>query len=66
MKYLQGNTLNETGQIKYHQILMPKHLVNDLLQSLHGTAHKHPGIAKMLQEIRQNYYYPGIAKLVKK
>ena len=36
-----------------------------LLQALHGTAHKHPGISKMLQEIRQKYY-PGIAKHVKK
>ena len=37
-----------------------------MLQALHGTAHKHPGISKMLQEIRQKYYYPGIAKHVKK
>ena len=57
---------DETGQIKYHQILLPKHLVQELLQAVHGTAHPHPGISKMLQEIRQKYYYPGIAKLVKK
>ena len=37
-----------------------------MLQALHGTAHKHPGISKMLQEIRKKYYYPGIAKHVKK
>ena len=37
-----------------------------MLQSLHGTAHKHPGISKMLQEIRQRYYYPNMAKHVKK
>ena len=43
-----------------------KHLLRELLQALHGTAHKHPGISKILQEIRQKYYYPGIAKHVKK
>ena len=42
----------ETGQIKYHQILLPKHLLKELLQAIHGTAHRHPGISKMLQEIR--------------
>ena len=57
---------DETGQIKYHQILLPKHLVQEFLQAVHGTAHRHPGISKMLQEIRQKYYYPGIAKHVKK
>ena len=57
---------DETGQNKHHQILLPKHLVQELLQAIHGTAHRHPGISKMLQEIRQKYYYPGIAKHVKK
>ena len=56
---------DETGQVKYHQILLPKHLLRELLQALHGTAHKLPGISKMLQEIRQKYYYPGVAKHVK-
>ena len=57
---------DETGQVKYHQVLLPKHLLTEFLQALSGTAHKHPGISKMLQEIRQKYYYPGIAKHVKK
>ena len=57
---------DETGQIKYHQILLPKHQLKELLQAIHGTAHRHPGISKMLQEILQKYYYPGIAKYVKK
>ena len=55
-----------TGAVKYNQVLLPKHLVQELLQSLHGKANKHPGISKMLIEIRQQYYYPGIAKIVKK
>ena len=57
---------DETGNIKYHQILLPQHLLRELLQSLHGTAHRHPGISKMLQEIRQRYYYPSMGKHVKK
>ena len=52
--------------MKYHQILLPQHLLRELLQSLHGAAHKHPGISKMLQDIRQRYYYPSMAKHVKK
>ena len=57
---------DETGNVQFRQALLPKHLVTDLLQSLHGAANKHPGISKRLQEIRQKYYYPGIAKIVKK
>ena len=57
---------DETGNVKYHQILLPQHLLRELLQSLHGAAHKHPGISKMLQDIRQRYYYPSMAKHVKK
>ena len=57
---------DETGNIQYRQALLPKHLVPKVLQSLHGTAIKHQGNSKMLYEIRQKYYYPGIAKIVKK
>ena len=57
---------DETGAVKYNQVLLPKHLVQELLESLHGKANKHPGISKMLIEIRQKLYYPGIAKIVKK
>ena len=57
---------DETGNVKYHQILLPQHLPQELLRSLHGTAHKHPGISKMLQEIRQRYYYPSMAKHARK
>ena len=57
---------DDTGSVKYNQVLLPKHLVAELLESLHGKATKHPGISKMLIEIRQKDYYPGIAKIVKK
>ena len=44
---------------------MPGQLLKVLLQSLHGTAGKHPGISKMMQEIRQKYYFPSIATYVR-
>ena len=57
---------DETGQVKYHHLLLSTHLLKKLLHAIHGTAHQHPGISKMLQEIRQKYYYTGSAKHVKK
>ena len=63
---LTSQYVDETWNVKNHQILLPQHLLQELFQSLHGTAHKHPGIPKMLQEIRQMYYYPSISKYVKK
>ena len=57
---------DETGSIQYRQAPLLKHLVTELLQSLHGTENKHPGISKRLHEIRQKYYYPGLGKMVKK
>ena len=57
---------DETGNVKCHQIFLPQHLLQELLQSLHGTAHKHSCISKMPQEISQRYYYPNIAKCVKR
>ena len=52
------------GNIKHHQTLM-QHLLQELLQSFHGTAHKHAGISKIIQEIRPRYYYSSEAKHVK-
>ena len=43
-------------------MLLPQHLLKELLQSLHGTAHRHPVILKAFQEIRQRYYHPSMAK----
>ena len=57
---------DDTGQIKYHQFLLLNHLLTELLPALHGTAHKHPGISKVLQDIRQKYYYAGLGKRVKR
>ena len=57
---------DETRSIKYKQVLLPKHPFPELLEFLHGNANKHPGIPKMLIEIRKNYYYSVIANIVKK
>ena len=63
---LTRQNFDETGNVKYRRILFPQHILQELLQSLHGTAHKHPGVSKILQEIRQRYYYPSMAKHGKK
>ena len=63
---LDQQYFDETAYVKYHQIPLPLHLLQDLLHSLHGAAHKHFGIPKMLQETRQNCYLRSIAKHVTK
>ena len=55
---------DSTGQIKY-QRLLPKHLLKELLYAIYGTAHRHPGISKKLQEVCQKHYNQEIAKYVK-
>ena len=55
----------ETGSVKYYQILIPKQLVNEVLQSLHGEFGKHPGITKTIIAYRGKYYYPKMAPLIR-
>ena len=43
----------ETGSVKYYQILIPKHLVKEVLHSLHGEFGKHPGIFKTIFACRE-------------
>ena len=63
---LTRQNFEETGNENYHHILLPQHFLQELFQSLQGTAHRHPGISKMLQAIRQKNYYPNLAKYVKR
>ena len=56
---------NNIGEVSHLQVLLPGQLLKFLLQSLHGTAAKHPGISKMMQEIPQKYYFPSIAPYVR-
>ena len=55
----------DTGSVKYYQILIPKQLVNEVLQSLQGDFGKHPGITKTIIAYREKFYYPKMAQLFK-
>ena len=61
--YRQNN--NDIGEVSHLQVLLPGQLLKVLLQSLHRTAGKHPGISKMMQEICQKYYFPSIVIYVR-
>ena len=56
---------NDIGQISHYQILLPKQLLEEFLQALHGHNANHPGITKMIQEAQQKYYCPCLAKHIK-
>ena len=49
---------NDLSEVSHLQVLLPGQLLKVLLQSLHGTAGKQPGFSKLMQEIRQKYYFP--------
>ena len=51
--------------ISHYQILLPQQLLDKFLHALHGHNANHPGITKMIQEARQKYYYPCIAKYIR-
>ena len=53
------------GTVTHNQIIIPKHLVPELLSTLHGKTNKHPGITKMIQECRAKYYFPGFARKIR-
>ena len=56
---------NDLGEVNYLQVFLSGRLLKVLLQSLHGTSGKHPGLSKMMQEIQQNYNFPSIATYVR-
>ena len=53
------------GQVTHHQILIPDHLITEILRSILGQMGKYTGITKTIQECRSNYYYPRLAKRIK-
>ena len=55
----------EDRSVTHNQIIIPKHLVPELLSTLHGKTNKHPGITKMIQEWRAKYYFPGLARKIR-
>ena len=56
---------NDIGEVSHLQVLLPGQLLKVLFQSLHGAAGKHPGISKIMQEIRHKYYLPSNAPYVR-
>ena len=56
---------DETGSVRYNQVLLLKQLVQELLESLYGKANKHPGISKMLIEFRRKCFILESQKLSK-
>ena len=62
--FLYRQSCNDIGEVSHLQVLLPGQLLKVLLQSLHATAGKHPGISKMMQKIRQRYYFASIATCV--
>ena len=52
---------DHAGKVKFLQILLLEHLVDSFILAHHGQANKHPGIAKVIQQCREKYYYPGMA-----
>ena len=63
---LTRKNYTDTGTTSHYQIFLPTQLLEELLQDFHGHNSNHPGITMMIQEIRQKYYYPCIAKYIKK
>ena len=53
------------GEVSHLQVLLPRQLLNRLLQYLHGTAGKHPDISKKMHENLQKHYFPSTATYVR-
>ena len=62
---LCGKNYGETGSVKYYQVLTPKQLVGEVLQSLHGEFRRIPGITKTITAYRLNYYYANMTQLMR-
>ena len=52
----------EVGAVTHHQIIIPKHIISELLSTVHGKTIIQPGITKMIAESRAKYYFPGLAR----
>ena len=55
----------EKGSVTHNQVIIPKHLVPELLSILHGKTNKHTGITKMIPECRTKYYFPRLARKIR-
>ena len=52
---------NDLGEVSQIQVFLPGQVLKVLLQSLHGTAGKHPSNSIMMQKFRQKFYFPSTA-----
>ena len=57
--------LRETGSVKYHQILIRKHIIDEVPSSLHGEVGKHSGISKTTIVYREKHYFPKMAQIIR-
>ena len=51
--------------IRFYQNLNPKHLLNEVLRSLHGEFQKHPQFTKTIIAYREKKYNPNMAQMIK-
>ena len=52
----------ECGQVTHHQMLIPEHLITELLKAIHGQMGKHPGITKNDPRMQIKFLLSGISK----
>ena len=62
---LSRTFFGETASVKFYQILIPKQLVNDALDSLHGDFGKHLGVAKTKFAYGEKCYFLKMAQLIR-
>ena len=51
--------------VTHNRGIIPKHIVPELLSTLHGRTNKHPGITKMILECRAKYFFRGLARKIR-
>ena len=56
---------NDHEEVNHLQVFVPGQLLEVLLQSLQGTASKHPCISEMVQKFRKKYYFSSVASYVR-
>ena len=55
----------EDGTVTHHQILILKHIIPELLSTLHGKMNKHPRITKMIRGVPNEILLPGLARKIR-
>ena len=55
----------QTGGVNYYGFFIPKQLVVEVFQRLHGELRRHRTITKLLFAYRRNYYYVYMAQLIR-